>query len=200
MTTLMIPPDVAPEAHNETTRAQQAVAAIKSIRVLTQEHIVTVSPLLQQIKGDMKRLDERKKAITKPLNDALRSVRDLFRPAEQALEEAERHLKLEIGNAQQAIREANQRAMFLTQAALQQHDVRAAALASGAIQATEAPQGISFRDRFEFRIVDASKLPREFLMPDERRIRAYIAEHGERAAIPGVVIEKQVGVVARSSG
>jgi hypothetical protein len=196
----MISPDVEPEAHNETTRAKQAVELIKSLRVVTQEHILAASPLLQQIKGDMKRLDERKKAITKPLNDALRSVRDLFRPAEQALEEAERHLKTEIGNAQRNIQEANRLAALATQAALQQHDVRAAALASGAIQATEAPQGISYRDRFEFRIVDAAKLPREFLMPDERRIRAYIAEHGERASIPGVAIEKRVAVVARASG
>lgn len=196
----LVPPEVAPEAQSETSRAQQAVELIRSIHVRTGEDIAAVSPLLQQIKGDMKRLEERKKAIIKPLNDALKAVRDLFRPAEDALGAAEQHLKAQIGHAQQAIQEANRQAMLATQAALAQNDVRTAALASGAIQATEAPQGLSYRDSYEFRIVDASKLPREFLMPDERRIRAYIAEHGERASIPGVAIEKKVSVVARAAG
>lgn len=200
MTTLMIPPEVEPEAHNETSRAQRAVEMIRSIVVNTDEEIRVVSPLLQQIKGDLKRLEAREKAITKPLNDALKSVRDLFRPAKNALEAAEQHLKHEIGRAQQAIREANHRAMLATQAALAQNDVRTAALVSGSIQATEAPQGISYREQFVFRVVDASQLPRQFLMPDERRIRAHVAEHGDRVPIPGVLIEKQIGVVARAGG
>jgi len=198
--TSLVPADVGPEAQGETTRAQQAVAMVASIRVQTTEDIAAVSPLLQQIKGEIKRLEERKKAITKPLNDALKAVRDLFRPAEDALGQAEGHLKTEIGRAQLAIHEANRRAMEATQAALAQNDVRGAALASGSIQATEAPAGISYREVLEFRIVDAAALPRGFLMPDERRIRAYITEHGAKASIPGVVIEKRLSIAARSTG
>jgi len=198
--TSLVPANVGLEAQGETTRAQQAVAMVASIRVQTTEEIAAVSPLLQQIKGELKRLDERKKSITKPLNDALKAVRDLFRPAEDALGQAEGHLKAEIGRAQLAIQEANRAAMEATQAALAQNDVRGAALASGAIQATEAPQGLSYREVYEFRIVDASVLPREFLMPDERRIRAHVAEHGAKAAIPGVVVEKRLAIAARSAG
>lgn len=199
MTTLLIPPEAEPEAQAETTRAQRAVAAIKTIKVHTAEQIAIVSPLLQQIKSDQKRLKERKELITRPLNEALRGARDLFRPAEQALEECELYLKQEIGRAQQLLREANLRAMEATQLALAQNDVRAAAQASGAIQSTEAPQGLSFRERFTFRIVNAAILPREFLMPDEKRIREHVSKHGLASNIPGVVVEKDVQVIARST-
>lgn len=196
--TALIPYQEQQEIEQESSKAKRVKDMLLGIDIRTSEHIAQVTPLLQHIKGDLKRLVEQKERITKPLNDALRNVRDLFRPAEDTLKECETILKQRIGTAQQAINEANRKAQLATQAALAAHDVRAAALASGSIQSTEAPQGLGIRQVWVGRVVDASKLPREFLMPDERRIREHVAKFGQANPIPGVLVEADTRISVRA--
>ena len=63
---------------------------------------------------------------------------------------------------------------------------------------TKAPklEGIHFRTYWKFVIVNAEKLPREFLKPDEVAINSHISKLKENAKIPGVRIyseEKPIG-------
>lgn len=193
-----ITPEVANETQHEAATATAAARDLETLVVVTPVDIELASGLLVEFKKEYKRIVARKEEITKPLNAALRSVRDLFRPAEDAYASAERILKNKIGAAQLAIHEANRLAAAATQAALAAGNVREAAIVSGQIVGTEAPQGISFREQFVYRIVNASILPREFLVPDERKIREHVQKHGLAANIPGVVVEKSVGVIART--
>lgn len=48
--------------------------------------------------------------------------------------------------------------------------------------------GVSFVKGWGYRIVDAKKLLREYLMPDERRIAGVIKSLGDAAVIPGVEV------------
>lgn len=193
-----VPPEVASETRNEALVAQQAATQLEAFVVTTPADIEIASGLLVDFKRELKRVTARKEEITKPLNAALRSIRDLFRPAEEAYGHAEQILKQKIGAAQLAIHEANRLAALATHAALAAGDVRQAAIVSSAIVSTEAPKGISFREQFTFRIVNAALLPREFLAPDEPKIRAHVAQHGLAANIPGVVVEKSIGIAART--
>ena len=201
MTEILNKAAVEAEAQRESVGAGMALEHIRGMAAMVRssEDIAAVSPLLQHIKGDMKRLKERKERITKPLNEALKEIRDFFRPAEQRLEEAEVLLKSAIGAAQKAIYEANRIAQLQTQQALQQGDVRLAAQVSGAIQGTEAPAGLSFRERFTYRVVNAAVIPREFLMPDDKRIKDHVSKHGMANPIPGILVEPEVQVVARAT-
>lgn len=52
----------------------------------------------------------------------------------------------------------------------------------------EAAKGGTTRTTWKFDITDESLLPREFLMPDDKAIRAYINAKKDRAQIPGVRI------------
>jgi len=193
--------EVAAEAQRESAGAGAALEEIRGMAAMVRssEDIAAVSPILQHIKGDMKRLKERKERITRPLNEALKEIRDFFRPAEQRLEEAEVLLKSAIGAAQKAIYEQNRIAQQQTQMALQQGDVRLAAQVSGAIQGTEAPQGLSFRERFSYRVVNAAIIPREFLMPDDKRIKEHVSKYGMANPIPGIAVEPEVQVVAKAT-
>lgn len=201
MTEIVNKAEVQLEAQRESAGAEVALSHIRGLAAMVRssDDIAAVSPILTRIKDDMKRLKERKERITKPLNEALKEIRDLFRPAEQRLEEAETLLKSSIGAAQKAIYEANRIAQMQTQAALQQGDVRLAAQVAGAIQGTEAPKGMSFRERFTYRVVNAAIIPREFLMPDDKRIKDHVSKHGMAMPIPGIVVEPEVQVIARSS-
>lgn len=196
MSTTMVPAqeEVAQEMQREAHVAQQAATQLARFVVETQPQIEIASKLLVDLHDQQKRITSRKEEITKPLNAALKSVRDLFAPAENAYKDAVSILKQKIGAAQLAIRTANEEAMRATQAALAAGDVRTAALTSGAITPTDASKGVAYREEWVFRIVNASLLPRDFLMPDEKRIKEHVSKFGLSSPIPGVHVEKSVGV------
>ncbi|MGL4258013.1 MAG: hypothetical protein ACRCSL_16890 [Microbacterium sp.] len=188
-----------PLVQETSQEAQEATVVRNELRDLpvhTHEEISFASELLVDIKGRHKKLEDRLHEITKPLNAALKSTRDLFRPAMTAYEEAEQILKAKIGAAHAAIAAANQRAMLEAQAKLAQGDVHAAAVAATAIAERPRNEGVSVREALTYRVVNALLVPREFLVIDDKKVRAYIAQHGEAAQIPGITIEKTQQVVA----
>jgi len=50
--------------------------------------------------------------------------------------------------------------------------------------------GLHYREEWQFEIENENLIPREFLIPDEKKIRKYIKAMGETAKIPGVKIFK----------
>lgn len=184
------------ETQQETTTATRVRDELRSLPVATTEQIAFASELLVDVKGRLKHLEERLAEITKPLNAALKSARDLFRPAMDAYSDAEVVLKQKIASAHEAIAAENRRAMLAAQEALRAGDVRAAALATAVIAEKPEVAGVRTREAWTFRVIDASRVPREFLAVDEKKIRAHVAEHGDSRPIPGVSIEKTTQVVA----
>lgn len=60
----------------------------------------------------------------------------------------------------------------------------------------EKIDGLHFRRYWKARIVDATKVPRQFLKPDEVAINEYVSKNKENAAIPGVEVyyeDKSIG-------
>ena len=46
--------------------------------------------------------------------------------------------------------------------------------------------GVSYRDNWEYEIVDASRIPREYMMPNDKAIGAYVRAQKNLSSIPGV--------------
>lgn len=59
-------------------------------------------------------------------------------------------------------------------------------------------KGVSTRKIWTHRIVDEAKLPREFLMPDEQKIKRYVSAMGEETNIAGVYVYSKAQVSARA--
>ncbi len=55
-------------------------------------------------------------------------------------------------------------------------------------QKVEKPKGISYRDNWKFKIVDATKIPPLFLMPNEMAIGAAVRSSKGAVEIPGIEI------------
>ena len=60
-------------------------------------------------------------------------------------------------------------------------------------------KGISARLEWDFRIVDASKLPRKYLVADERAIRQVVKALGKECEIPGVAVFQKTIVGSRGN-
>lgn len=188
--------DLVTETAKETSTANEALEALRGFEVQTPEQINIAGEILVDVKGRFKQLEERLQEITKPLNAALKSTRDLFRPAMSAYEEAEVILKQKIAHAHLAIAEANRLAMLAAQAQMAQGNVHAAALAATSMVERPTTEGVRTRESYGYRIVNALLVPREFLVVDDKKIKAHIAAHGDKNPIPGVVVEKTMQVVA----
>lgn len=74
-------------------QSSKALAAAQELTITSPEEMAVATDHLGKMKQVAKMIRERKEAITKPLTEALNSARDLFKPIEANLAEAERVVK-----------------------------------------------------------------------------------------------------------
>ena len=185
-----------------TAHEHQLVASeVSQMTFHGQEGITRAGLLLRDVKKDLERYKIRLQEITAPLEESLRSVRDLFRPVLEPLERTEVLLKMRISEAAKEIEEANRRALQQAQAAMQSGDVKTAALAATSVQQIQQAEGVRTQQTIRFRVVDARLIPREFLTLDEKAVKAFIKQHKGTVQpnIPGLVFEYDYTVVAKRS-
>ncbi|HET9680188.1 MAG TPA: hypothetical protein VFP95_06485 [Gammaproteobacteria bacterium] len=81
------------QTHALEEQATATLAQAKDFTITTEQHYQTAGDQLKAIKARARELDSQEKSITKPINDSLRQIRDLFRRPKDVLANAERTLK-----------------------------------------------------------------------------------------------------------
>ena len=169
---------------------------------------------LKSIKGKMKELDDRRKSITKPLDEAKARVMDLFRRPLELLGQAETVLKramLTFQQAQEKKRQAEEaearRVAAAEQERLRREAEKAAKAAEkkGNVEAAEQlranvpvvpvptvaaepvkVRGISTRTIWKARVLDANKVPRQYLVVNEKMLNDVAQATKGQVAVDGV--------------
>lgn len=144
---------------------------------------------LVDVKEQIKKAEAERKLIVGPLNAVVRHVNAKWQPYMMPREELERHLKSLLARWREKIqREELAKAERLAKAAERKGaaqlamDIRETALAKAPIPANEA---ITYQKHWTYEIVDESKIPREYLLVDERKLAKLAGP--DAPAIPGVV-------------
>ncbi len=75
------------------TQVGKALATVQTLSVTTKEEYEQAVEVGGKLKKVFKMVTDRKEEITKPMNEALKSARALFKPLEETLEQAESELK-----------------------------------------------------------------------------------------------------------
>lgn len=127
--------------------------------------------LLERVKDAKKALLEKKETMTRPAMDTLSSIRDFFRVPEESLAKVEKTLKAELLKWELSTRIPEE----------------------GTI-AIEASIGPKTRTLTKVRIVDETKVPRKYLMPNIPVITEAVIRAGLK--VPGVKLVKETIVVA----
>lgn len=213
---------------------------------------------LQQIKARMKAVDEQRKSITRPLDEAKKAIMALFDAPTRFLQDAEgllkrkmltfseeqerkqRELRAKLEEEARRERErlaaeaAAARAKAEEEARRLREQAEAAKAAGDAAKAakleskadsrveaadekahalehqaavTIAPavqiqqataKGVSEREEWDFEYTDVNALPREFLIPDEKAIRAVVKARKGATNIPGVRVFSRKNLAARA--
>jgi len=149
-----------------------------TVAIATKEDYEAAIDLVSRLKETGSKIKATKESITKPLNEALRNARDLFSPIETQFSHAEAIIKSKLLEYKRKVDEAARAAEAKI----------ANKVEAGTMKLETAEKKIDKIERVEtttkgkvgevqvrkikkVRIVDAAKLPREYLIPDEVAIR-----------------------------
>lgn len=202
-----------PEIIEVNTLALSVPDQAKQIVIASNEDYVRAGELLLVIKEIRKKIENTFKPIKQKMDAAKKEVLDQERAADAPLIEAEGIIKPRIAawNAEQErIRRAEEDR--LREEARKQEEERrlqdailaeqsgnkeeAAAIMDTPVQApvVVVPKaipkvaGIAMTKQWKFRITDANKIPRQYLVPDETKIGAVVRALKDQTSIPGVEI------------
>jgi hypothetical protein len=163
------------------TQVSKAILVSQQLQIKVKEDLIKATDVLSKIKTIGKLIKEKKEGITKPLNEALNNARELFKPIEAQWLEAENIVKNKILEFEKI---ESERVVKQEQKIVDKVD-------NGEISFDKASEKIKNLQLFrrienkiegkvgeiQFRVIkkviikDASKLPREYLIPDEVKIR-----------------------------
>jgi hypothetical protein len=183
---------------------------------------------VKKIKAKATFLEAQRKGITAPLDAAKKAIMDLYRgPAEQ-LERAERVIKHALLCFQQeAERKRLEAQRIAEERARKEEEERRRELAEQAeadldagrtiaamekveranevfvmaevIPALPKVSGLQTRGKWKHRVVDASLVPREFMIPDDKTLAGLATSRKDKAQVPGVEFyeDKSVAITNR---
>lgn len=199
--------------------------SVAKIHIITVPDYTDAGRILSEVKARYKELDTLRKDITKPIDLAKKNVMALFEKPLTALEKLESFLKTEMisfQNRQEAERrkiEAEARAKQEAEAKKLLEKAEKAMEAGKHSKAGEltakaellknspvivpdnAPKadGTAIRENWTFRIVNEMEIPREYLIPDLKKIGAVAKALKNMAKIPGVEVYAEK-VMSASAG
>lgn len=171
----------------QVTKANDVVSALKVTTPQEYENAVEIGGKLKKV---IKMVTERKEEITKPMNEALKSARALFKPMEEMLDSAEMELKNKMLTFREEERKIasqkekeRQEELAKAQEALkkneitseQEREVRWAIPEVKEIEKTvKSSTGAKATEKTvtEYVVVDKTKIPVHFMEPDMVKIKA----------------------------
>ena len=219
LTNAMESPEVK-ELNEQSVQLSEAVLVLKVVTVAQYED---AGEKLKDVKGALKRLEAVRKTFTTPLDQAKSAIMDFFRKPEEKLKQAERTIKNALdGYYQEQERIAREAQARLDEQARKEREKleaqakraaesgktekadillkKAAMVDAPVVVAQQASvSGQSVRKDWDFTIEDASLIPREYLMPDESKIRKMVKAFKEDAKIPGVKVFSKNTISSRGN-
>lgn len=173
---------------------------VNGLKVRDEDELKEANETLKLVKAEAKAIVEMKTSATKPMNEALATVRSWFAPLEKLCSEVESVLKQKIADQTLALRKKAEEDAQKLLAAADSSDYNT--LTELVQTSTTAPvlQGTSVREVWTATIAYPNTVPRTWCVPDEKRI----AEHARRTPayatpepIAGVTFNKKSIVTSR---
>jgi hypothetical protein len=205
-----------PEVNEHVEYGKEVVARMQSFVVESAEDMEAASSLRQAIK-------DRQKAIVGLLEPFIKAAhalhkshttrrKEIIAPLEQA--EGILNKKMVAWQTAEEARIAEEQKKLDEQAKLdaaveaeqEGNEALAEAIIEDQVPVTAPPvektktDGVSFTEKWTFQIEDESKIPPQFMIPDERAIRAHVIAMKDRAVIPGVRVYKEKSIKSKPKG
>lgn len=173
------------------------ISQSQGLDIKTEAQMETAVDYLKQVKDAGKNIKEQKEKLTDPAQETLRRIRALFKPIEDNIREAEGIIKGKMLSFDEIKQKQSESKIEKIEAKVKagNMDIVKAAKQVEKIEPKNSYEGdagkIQYRTVKKILIVDKTKIPREYLIPNEVMIRKVLLA-GKK--IPGIklVEEKQV--------
>lgn len=167
------------------TQASKALQAVVELEINTTTDYAKADEMLGKIKTVGKMIKTKKEEITKPINDSLRKIRELFKPIETTHEEAEVIIKkkmIDFRIAEEARLEA-EKAKIIKKVETGYIKPETAVSKIGTVgdvksNLKEVGVKTSVRTLRKIRIVNEADVPREYMTPDLEKIKEAMLKGG----------------------
>lgn len=179
--------DVALEASSQGEEADEALDLIKGIKLATNDDLKMAVVTIAEMKDKRGAVEAVLKRFTDPLKGVIKDIESMFKPAMRALDDCEKLMKRKISvfSDDQAVRRDKYLAIAGEAASKGEEGVAQAALASADELVLEKVPGLSVRELWDGEVVDAAVIPREFLIPDVKALKAMTRARKGDPSIPG---------------
>lgn len=204
------------EATRTASEVEKYLAALRKEPIKNHDEYVDAADLLKQVKAKLEEVEEKRLSITRPMDLAKQRIMDIFRPATDGLKKAEAAIKAAMiawqGEVARLAAEAQAKidADAKAKAEAEKASLEAQAVklvqagqidqAADLVAASEAIEpepvqlavlqpkvvGISTRVMWKHRVKDAKKVPREFLIVDEKALAAHARSTKGMVPVEGV--------------
>ena len=155
------------------------VTEAQSLSIITQEDMQNATPLLSNLNKHLDLITKEKERVTKPLNEALKAERSRWKPLESSLEEAITLIRNKMSSFQtealKAQKQAEDKIATRVEKGTLKIETAMDKLANLSLNTPskkiETNEGsIRFRTDRILKITHPDKIPRKFLIPDEKAI------------------------------
>jgi hypothetical protein len=199
--------------------AEATLAMAEMFKVECAEDFNAANVELIAVKKKMREYETQRKDMKEPILEAGRKVDAFFKPAIEVLAKVEGIIKGQMiayqreqerirREAEDLARKELERAERARMKAIEKGDVTKVAkleekVANIAATVAEAPQvakvkGFSITEIWSAQVVDVSKIPREYMVPDQARLDELAKAHKENLSIPGVLAVKRDSAASRA--
>lgn len=182
----------------ERKSAQESLAMIVNLAITSQADLDFAGELLGLTKSKIKELEAQRTSVTGPLNQAVKTVNGWFKPVTEFYGSCEKALKEKIATHMLAEQAKQDAALREIEAGAGDASPEAFAAATSV---HEAPKNVSLKPRFKWTVTNWAIIPGRFkkMVLAEDLVEREIAEHGINANIPGLLIERDMGIIGRST-
>lgn len=175
---------VSAEATTLTAEGSSVLDMIKRTAVNTPENYKWAAQSVAEIKETRERMESERRKAVDPLGIVVKLINGWFKPGITALDAAEALLKQKM--VEYARLAEKKRTQFIAAAgASSSQKERVKLLDKADDNLPPEIEGISTRQTWTGEVVDADKIPRTWLIPDEKALRAHTRSKGGDPKIPG---------------
>lgn len=178
---------VATEVSPEQEYASDSLAQLQEVTIEDDDVNNLAVGLVKEVKVKLKRLEQKRKEVLAPIKESQKRVQELFNPGINALKELETLLKGKMTDYVHLQRKRRTEA-------LKSGDKEALATTAP----TDAPEGVSFRKVWKWRVTDALSVPRQYLRVDETAVGHTVTAKKGETDIPGIEVFCEDSVAVRT--
>lgn len=159
---------------------------VEVIKINSQPTLLVAQELLIRIKKGKEFVETKKKSITDPLNQALKATRELFYPIETALTYARSLIDTKILDYRTEIKKVVEQKKEEIAIKVENGAMKFEVGAQKIEKQEEKIDSFNIRKIREVEIVDETKIPRAYLLPNIAKIKKALLEEG--IEVPGTRI------------